>query len=63
MNHPNLEKELRTKITINAITTLAILHDTDTDKIIDLLTGFLWDEEDAGDLQHRCKAGETDERN
>lgn len=43
----------------NAIETLGILFAADTDKIVDLLTGYLWSEEEASlikasDGKHDC---------
>ncbi|MCP5019645.1 MAG: hypothetical protein GY938_30830 [Ketobacter sp.] len=34
-----------------SITTLAVLCAADEDKIVDLLTGYLWDEEEAGQIK------------
>ncbi len=39
----------------NAVSILASMCAGDTTKIIDLLTGYLWDEEEAGELKHASK--------
>lgn len=38
----------------NAINILGVTSSTETDKIIDFLTGYLWDEEEAGIIK-RCE--------
>jgi hypothetical protein len=45
------KQEIEHAVISNAVDTLSVLCAGSRDKIIDLLTGYLWDEEEAGDIK------------
>ncbi len=46
-----LTKRAKTLLCAQAITMLCIVCDEDTDSTMELLTGHLWDEEEAGEIK------------
>ena len=46
-----MNKEQEYAVINNTVSTLAVMCAGDTAKIIDLLTGYLWDEEEAGEIK------------
>jgi hypothetical protein len=45
------KQEIEYAVISNAVDTLSVLCAGNRDKIIDLLIGYLWDEEEAGDIK------------
>lgn len=45
-----MKKEIEYAVIKNMISSLAVMCAADEDKIIELLTGYLWDEEEAGSI-------------
>ncbi len=45
------KEEIEYKVINNCISTLAVICTADFNKIMDLLTGYLWDEEEAGGIK------------
>jgi len=45
------KKQIEYAVIKNAINTLAVVCTANKDKIIDILTGYLWDEEEAGGIK------------
>lgn len=45
------KKEIEYAVIANAVDTLSVLCSADREKIVDQLTGFLWDEEEAGGIK------------